>query len=270
MYIFLRLLCFLLLMLPWCASAQNQTEPVLFMNFNDLPAHYYVDTLLKMRQVEISEDQGIKGSRCIKVNYLGYDRGSERVVKRLPLSYPLEEATLNFAVKFEEDFQFVRGGKLHGLGPEKPVTGGDEMHPEGWSTRVMFKGFGKIISYIYHQNKPGKWGDGSGTVVPVFTPGEYNYVSLYTRVNSPASSSNGIFEIWVDGKLIIKHDSLQLRTIESKASLINNFLFSTFHGGNNPSYAPKDSSGNYTIEIAWFDNFAVYEGKYILYNNTEK
>ncbi len=265
-----RLLCFLLLMLPWYASAQNHTEPVLFMNFEDAHAQSYVDSLLKMKQVEISEDQGIEGSKCLKVSYIGYDRGSERVVKWLPLPYPMEEATLNFAVKFEEDFQFVRGGKLHGFGPGKPVTGGSPMHTEGWSTRIMFKGFGKIISYIYHQNKPGKWGDGSGTVVPVFTPGKYNYVSVYTKVNTPASSHNGIFEIWIDGALIIKNDSLQLRALESDASMINNFLFSTFHGGNNPYYAPKDSSGNYTTEVAWFDNFAVYEGKHILSRGKEK
>lgn len=258
-----------LFFLPVCVVAQNFKEPLLVLDFEDLTSSYE-DSLLNMKQIEYAKDRGVDGSGCIKVSYIGYDRGSERVVRWIPLPYPLEEATLNFAVKFEKDFQFVRGGKLHGLGPEKPVTGGGEMHPEGWSTRIMFKGFGKVISYIYHQDKPGKWGDGSGTVVPVFTPGEYNYVSLYTKVNSPASSSNGIFEIWVDGELIVKNDSLQLRSVETESALINKFLFSTFHGGNKPSYAPQDSSGNYTTEVAWFDNFEVYEGKHIKGKNPDK
>jgi hypothetical protein len=39
---------------------------------------------------------------------------------------------------FDQDWQWVLGGKLHGLGPEQPITGGNERLPTGWSARVTF------------------------------------------------------------------------------------------------------------------------------------
>ena len=40
-------------------------------------------------------------------------------------------------------------------------------------------------------------------------------------------------------------------------------MFSTFHGGHSPSWAPKDGNGDYITVRAWFDNIAVYPGKHV-------
>lgn len=42
----------------------------------------------------------------------------------LPLATRETAATLVFDVRFDHDFQWMLEGKLHGLGPAKPVTGG--------------------------------------------------------------------------------------------------------------------------------------------------
>ena len=43
-------------------------------------------------------------------------------------------------------------------------------------------------------------------------------------------------------------------------TLIQQSLFSTFHGGNKPRWAPKDENGKYRKVYALFDNFLVVEG----------
>lgn len=63
---------------------------------------------------EVVENEGVNGSQALKVTYEGGERGSERVTARLKLGERGPEYTLNYDVKFDEDFQFVKGGKLHG------------------------------------------------------------------------------------------------------------------------------------------------------------
>jgi hypothetical protein len=46
-------------------------------------------------------------------------------------------------------------------------------------------------------------------------------------------------------------------------TLVNDFLFSSFHGGHRPENAPRDTDGNYTTVHATFDNIFVYEGEHI-------
>jgi hypothetical protein len=116
--------------------------------------------LLKHKYISLVEDAGPDGSNAIRVSYEGFDTGSKRVVVNQLLPRQLPEATLSYRVRFADDFQFVFGGQLHGLGPQRSITGGDEMKPDGWSARLMWKDNGSLRTYIYHQDKPGEWGDG--------------------------------------------------------------------------------------------------------------
>ncbi len=54
-----------------------------------------------------------------------------------------------------------------------------------------------------------------------------------------------------------------MRGTDSDASLINKFLFSSFHGGHEPEWTPRDADGNYKTVYATFDNIAVYEGELV-------
>ena len=69
--------------------------------------------------------------------------------------------------------------------------------------------------------------------------------------------------VYVDGKLIQRYEDLRLRDSAGDESLINKFMFSSFHGGHMPEWAPRDEQGDYTTVYATFDNIAVYEGERI-------
>jgi len=215
--------------------------------------------LLADRNVSLLPGGGPDGSPAIRVAYVGYEQGSGRIVASYPLSGRVKEATLSYDVRFSEDFQWVRGGKLHGLGPENPVTGGDPRMPEKWSARVMFKPDGRSMSYLYEQSPDTKYGVGDTSKAPVFTKGRWQHVDIQVSVNTPGKA-DGSFSVHIDGKRTNHQPAVEFRASDSGKTLISKMLFSTFHGGHTPSYAPKDPGGKYATVHADFDNFSVREG----------
>lgn len=213
--------------------------------------------------LEVTEGVGVGGGRGLKATFEGGPRGSERITARHKLGERGLEYTLNYDVKFDHDFQFVKGGKLHGLGPDSPITGGRSMQPGGWSARVTFKEEGSIRSYLYCQNKDGQYGTGVANPHFRFEKGRYYSVSLHVKLNGNASASDGFAHIYVDGDLVVQHDGVRFRGQDGDDTLISQFLFSAFHGGHEPHWAPKDSSGSYANVHAYFDNIAVHRGKWV-------
>lgn len=250
-------------------SSCSSPKPLLAMDF-DSTKNLATERLLSSPYIKLVKAKGVDSTSCIEVTYVGYDEGSKRVLKEFSLEKPIIEATLNYSVKFKKGFQFVKGGKLHGLGPVYKVTGGDPIRKDGWSARIMFHANGKVASYLYHQKMRGKYGEGTHSNKPVFTPGTYNHVAIYVKLNTPYSAKNGRFELWVDGQNIITQDAIQFRGEPGDATLINKVLFSTFHGGHKPEWAPKDTYGNYKNETAWFDDMYLYEGRYIRNNHKKR
>lgn len=215
---------------------------------------------LKDKKIEIVKEGGINHSAGLKVTYVSSQVGSERIVVHLPLTKAVNEATLSYYVKFDRDFQFVKGGKLHGLGPNNPITGGGEMTPSGWSSRVMFQKEGKVSTYLYVQDKNKKYGIALENREFKFMKNIFYKVSLYTKLNSTPSKADGEAHIYIDGRLVVKHQNLLFWKNNSKEAKISQFLFSTFHGGHDKSWAPKDQFGKYKNITAIFDNFLVSTG----------
>ncbi len=213
--------------------------------------------------LEIIANEGVNGTHGLKATYQGCDRGSERIVIRYRLLERVQEATLCYDVRFEEDFQFVRGGKLNGLGPDRPISGGNEMTSEGWSARVNFSSDESLRTYLYIQNKDGIYGASRSGNEFTFERGRYYAVSLHMKLNSNTDSIDGFAKIYVDGELLVDHTEVQFRASTVPESEISNLLFSSFHGGSSPVWAPRDDEGNYATVHAMFDNFAVYEGRSI-------
>lgn len=199
---------------------------------------------------------GLEGSTALQVDYEGYERGSRRVVVS-PRIEPATQSSLSFWVQFCDGFDFARGGKLHGLGPANPVAGGNTITPEGWSARLMFRGDGGLQTYIYHQDMAGRYGDTQRAEGFVFEPGRYYQVRMQVVLNTPASASNGSVTVWVDDQRLIEHAGLRFRDRESDASHIQRLLFSTFHGGSSPEWAPRRSNGSYKTDCALFDDISV-------------
>ncbi len=234
---------------------------LLFDDFESGDSSIIYQSLIKRKlPVKIVENEGYKNSKGLKVTYVSGVIGSERVFSRIPLSRSVVEATLSFDVKFDREFQFVRGGKLHGVGPNKPITGGKEMKPSGWSSRMMFKKEGKISTYLYIQNKTKKYGAVVESKTFKFEKDKFYRLSLYTKLNSGPNELDGEAHIYIDGKLVVKHEKLNFWKSDLNESKISKFLFSTFHGGHDPSWSPKDKDGKFRNVSAIFDNFLITEG----------
>ncbi|QDV40601.1 Arylsulfatase [Stieleria neptunia] len=249
--------------LEQAGQAANDSKPrsksLLRVDFDGDSDDEFAKKLLKNEHNELAKGKGPDGSDTLRTEYVGYDRGSERVVVRLPLGKAVEQATLSYDVCFEEGFQWVRSGKLHGLGPARPITGGRPRKPDGWSARMLFKSRGRCATYLYEQSVEKTFGVGKTSKRPVFTPGKWHHVSMQVSVNTPGKE-DGFVRFSVDGEPAVESRSIEFRGANEANTLIELFLFSTFHGGSSPSFAPKDQSGNYVTVHAMFDNFEVIEG----------
>jgi hypothetical protein len=234
-------------------------EPLFQENFNERDGKSFAAKALNHEHIELAEGAGPDGSDAIRVAYVGYDRGSQRVVLRYPLSRETDQATLSFHVRFDSDFQWVRGGKLHGLGPERHITGGKKRAPDGWSARMMFKEDGKIATYLYDQDITKKWGIGDKTDGPVFRAGQWHHVVFQVSLNSPGRA-DGFASVLIDGERVITTENVLFRGSGGAGTSIRKFMFSTFHGGSNPEWTPVDAQGNPATVYAYFDNFLVVAG----------
>lgn len=244
--------------------AEDDEALVCRADFESADPYGIHETLSAHRLLDVVEGEGVDGSHALRATYEGYERGSRRIVSRIDLPKRMTEATLVYDVKFDEGFQFVRSGKLHGLGPDNPVTGGNEMKPDGWSARAVWVGRDGLRTYAYCQNKGGKYGQGPDRKLDfAFETNRYYSVSIHVKLNDPVDQANGSMRIYVNGKGVADHRGIQFRSEDGDHTTINQFLFSTFHGGSSPRFAPKDEAGNYTTVHAYFDNFAVYEGLHV-------
>ncbi len=221
----------------------------------------FMNDLVRNPFLEIARGEGVNGGDALLARYEGFDRGSQRIGARYPLKNAADEVTLCFDVHFKDDFDFVRGGKLHGLAPARAITGGNPTTPEGYSARLMFGREGSLRTYIYHQDQTGRFGEGVTAADFRFERGKYYAISMHVKLNDPPAEANGWVHVYVNGEHLIEHRDLRFRDRDGRNTLISQFYFSTFHGGSNPDWAPRNPDGSYATVHALFDNFAAYQGK---------
>lgn len=81
---------------------------------------------------------------------VGMDSGSGFHARPF-LKFPTEHVVFEYEVFFPETFDFVKGGKLPGVGigsGDSAATGGD-WEPDAGSVRIMWKEHGQGIGYVY-------------------------------------------------------------------------------------------------------------------------
>ena len=205
----------------------------------------------------ISYPKGTRGSKACGAQW------------RLNLDGDHEELYLSYRVKFESGFDFVRGGKLPGLGGGTTPTGNDTADGEnGWTARMMWKtGFkgnagspqqsqSNIICYAqYAQSGPnndGKKEDSSYLMNSRWSrsqlkAGNWYQITQRIKLNEPGQA-NGVIQIWLDGKQVLNETTILFRT--SNNLKIDIFYFSTFFGGGNDWATSKD-------ETVYFDDFVI-------------
>mgnify|MGYP004340948019 CR=1 FL=1 len=178
---------------------------------------------------------------------LGPDEGGGHFRERLA---PREAYRLTYRVLFEKGFDFRRGGKLPGLAGGKGNTGGDKPTGDGWSARYMWDEDGKLGLYLYHLDQKTKYGERFPLKATAAT-GKWIKLSQAVQVNAPGKS-DGRIQVWIDGQLALDRKGLRLRgKVKPEVALVDQFMFSTFHGGSTRKWAPTRDSH------ARFDDFLI-------------
>ena len=178
------------------------------------------------------------GRYGLEARFIPADNGSPRLT--FLRSFPsVDEATLTYKVWFEPGFEFVRGGKLPGLGSSNPLTGCADASALRWSVRCMWGEEGRLVVYYYGQNRDEKCGDDLMAHNFRFVPGEEYRMQIRVRLNNPGYS-DGTVELRVNNELLAVKDDLELRgDTHHDSARIQKFIGNWFFGGSDSSWAPS-------------------------------
>ncbi len=154
---------------------------------------------------------------------------------------PKDVLTLSYEVRVPKDFDFVKGGKLPGLCGGKEATGGKKpVSGEGFSTRVMWRANGRLVSYVYHKDQGGKYGDDFGwqgsNGISQLAPLVWHKIEMTVNLNEH-SEKNGSIRIRFNGETVFEKSDFIFR--ENKSFKIDRICFNTFFGGSDLTWAPK-------------------------------
>ena len=203
-----------------------------------------------LTNLEIVKDPSGKFERVLRVNYPqgsasptvsrknNVPLGGGQFYANLNIS-PRNSLRLSYYLRFADNFDFVKGGKLPGLFGGDGASGGNIPDGiDGFSTRFMWRrnGDGEIYAYLPTSKDSGtSIGRGNWR----FQPGIWHHLEQEIMLNSPGKA-NGSIKVWLDGVEVVDAEGITFRNIESLK--INGIFFSTFFGGSDLSWAtPKDT-----------------------------
>jgi len=246
----------------WAAAAEPAAPPLLSLDFESAAVGPYTDDLVtkdvpNLKWTHLYDRAAIVVSdppstnKALQITYpvgaLGPKEGGGQFLVDLP---PSEELWLSYRVKFTKGFDFKLGGKLPGLtSGGGTYTGGNvPKNGEGWSARYMWGRRNNILLYLYYMGMKGSYGENHELLGAKPVPNVWHRLTEHIKVNSDGKS-DGLIEVWYDGKKYLTCDKLRLRG--DGKGLIDSFYFSTFHGGNTRDWVPSVTS------TALFDDFLI-------------
>lgn len=205
-------------------------ENISFVNYRDGPYS-------KALRVAYPKGSYDPGSAAKGVAPLG---GAQFTAHLSHMNLPsVESVVLSYSVRFKNDFDFARGGKLPGLYGGIPRSGG--MIPtgrDGFSTRIVWQAGGAGALYAYLPTSVA-WGTLFGRGSWFFRAGKWVEVSQEVRLNTPGLD-DGSVAIWIDRQLV--HEACGVRFRDVDELRIDGVFFSTFFGGNDASWASSDDA----------------------------
>ncbi|WP_231489509.1 polysaccharide lyase [Billgrantia saliphila] len=147
-----------------------------------------------------------------------------------------DRACLHYLLRFDTNFDFVKGGKLPGLYGGEAPSGGEKVTGEnGFSMRLMWRedGQGELYPYVV-----GHEGDSIGRGAWYFPTGRWISVEQELILNTPGKE-DGLVRLWIDGWPILERRDLVYRTQSDVG--IDGLMFSTFFGGTGEKWrTPRD------------------------------
>lgn len=189
-----------------------------------------------------------------------------------------EAVELEYRLKFEDGFDFVRGGKLPGLAGGAANSGGNTPNgTDGFSARMHWRTNGSsgsplnsnetdranIAQYLYHPDQVTNggvngddldWDDGPSGNWEEFESDRWYHLRHRIILNTPGVNGgeglhDGVVQAWLDGVQVLDIDNIRFRDVESLQ--IDLMYFSTFFGGGSQSWATSKD------EVAYFDDFKI-------------
>ncbi len=203
----------------------------------------------------ITDRESHSGEKALRITHRSDAATGGSAAWKLPEQ---KEYYLSYWVKFGDDFDFdgskQSGGKLPGLGGAGGLCSGGQTcnGDNGFTARYMWGENGRAKLYLYHMDKPTKWGENfwfkdSDGNDRYFQPGQWHNLIQRVKIND-GSQANGEIDVWMDGEQVLSIDELRFVTNNQR---IDNLFFSTFHGGNSSDWWPDD-----TVYSYW-DDFVV-------------
>ena len=258
-----------LLLLSGCTDAPGSAV-VFALDLDDTPVGPYTEAQLAADwkapdwssgvaegRVEVVEIPGGEG-HALRIHYPAatYGPSDGGAQWTLDLGGPHDELVCRYRVRFADDFDFVQGGKLPGLVGGEANTGGDPPDgTDGFSARLMWRGGGRVVQYLYHPDQPTTWGedlpwDEDGQ--RLFVPGQWHQLEHRVVINTPGKH-DGLIEAWFDGELALRRADLRFRDTDTFA--VDALYVSTFFGGGDDSWAATRD------EYIDFDEFEIRTGR---------
>ena len=208
-------------------------------------------------RVRIIEDEDLDADgRSLKIDLppgmIGADSsqgGQVQIRSTLAKGYDTIYGT--FKLRFDENFNFVSGGKV-GIGfcGGCCPTGGQDASC-GWSVRTAFWGDGRLDLYIYHYGQAGVYGEHFPFGSPL-RPGQTYVIEIFVRLDDPGLS-NGEAKVWVDYEEVLHLQDMCFRNTDGKES--QQVMLTAFFGGDTrKQYAPKKTETLYIGDIAFGEN----------------
>jgi hypothetical protein len=171
---------------------------------------------------------------------------------------PAMQYYMTYWVRFSNNFSWgdsKEGGKLPGLAGGARCSGCIVCTgSNGFTARLMWRPGGKLVLYLYHIEAD-KISPPCGDNLTLqqngadyyITKGQWFQVTERVKVNT-GSNHDGEVEVWLNEQPALLVTGVEFVTNGDK---VDNFYFSTFHGGNDVSWAPTIDS--YT----WFDEIKI-------------
>lgn len=215
------------------------------------------DNALESRTV-IDSTQAASGLQSMRITYPAGGYGPEETGCQVKLMFDSrEEAYTSYNLRFSENFSWGTtsyGGKLPGLCGGACCSGGDLCDgTNGFSARLMWRAGGKAVLYLYHMDKPDKYGEDHDLLYPdgssvLFERGKWYHIAERVKINTDGDTYDGEVEIWVDGKQVLLLKGLRFT---SNGDKVDNLYISTFHGGDDETWCPTETC--YT----WLDDIRI-------------
>jgi len=203
---------------------------------------------------QISNRFARSGNQSLRITYPSSQSSGRNAAWIVPEE---KEYYLSYWVRLDENFDFdgdrFSGGKLPGLGSGDLCSGGQTCDgTNGFTSRPHWRENGRAVLYLYHQDKPGEFGEdiqlvGEDGEDIFFERGRWTNITQRVRINDQGQA-NGEVDVYYDGEQVLSRDGLRFA---SDGSGIDTAYFSTFHGGGGPGWTPGQDTN------AYFDDFIV-------------